>query len=239
MTLLSIFLRLIAAHQIADFPLQTNWVFAIRLRYAWGSLVHVGLHLIVYSVLMLPYALYWQYWASLGLLGLSHFFIDKIKKNNIWIFIVDQLMHVVIMATQVWLLKDCVPAILPESVLAYYLNDQYWIWILTALLATFTTTIILYFFKMTWRGDYSKRGIFGFEKYFGAFSRFIVYAVTAAIVCFRLWYFFPVVFAIPLLELIYIDHQRKDKPHHNDIHPADIIVGTVFAIGLGVWAGLV
>lgn len=239
MTLLSLFLRLIVVHQIADFPLQANWIFRIRQKYSWGPLVHIAPHVLVLAILFLPYAGCWQYWANIGILAVSHFIIDKMRKNNIWLLILDQSMHAIVMLGQAYLLLSCQPGILPESWLVYWSDDRYWVWILSFILCTFTTSIVLYFIKMTWRSDYKQRGIFGFEKYFGDLFRFILFAGTALIVCYQTYYLLPLL-AIPfLVELIFIDRKRGESAHYKDIYPSDVILGSIIAVGMGFWAGIV
>ncbi len=85
MSLISLFLRLIVVHQIADFPLQANWIFRIRQKYSWGPLVHIAPHVLTLAILFLPFAACWVYWANLAILAVSHFIIDKMRKNNIWL----------------------------------------------------------------------------------------------------------------------------------------------------------
>jgi hypothetical protein len=239
MSLISLFLRLMVAHQIADFPLQANWIFRIRQKYSWGPLVHIAPHILVLAILFLPYAAWWQYWANIGILAVTHFIIDKIRKPNIWYLILDQALHAVVMVGQAYLLLSCTPGVLPDSWLVYWATDRYCVWLLAFVLCTFTTSIVLYFIKMTWRTDYKQRGIFGFEKYFGDLFRFLIFAGTALIVCYQVYYLSVLILLPFLFELIYINRKRGENSHFKDIYPSDVIIGSIIAAGMGFWAGIV
>ena len=239
MTLISLFLRLIVVHQIADFPLQANWIFRIRQKYSWGPLVHIAPHVLVLAVLFLPFVGCWVYWANLVILAVTHFIIDKIRKDNIWLLILDQALHAFVMFGQAYLLLSCQPGILPESWLLYWSDDRYWVWILAFVLCTFTTSILLYFIKMTWHSDYKQRGIFGFEKYFGDLFRFIIFTATALIVCYQTYLLLPLLLIPFLVEFLFINRKRGPNTHYCDIYISDVIIGSIIALGMGFWAGIV
>ncbi|MCA9965659.1 MAG: DUF3307 domain-containing protein [Anaerolineales bacterium] len=92
---MDVWATLLLAHLIADFPLQTNWVFKVKTQGSWGVGVHVGIHLLVTAVLIKDHLAYWH---VLLVLGVAHFITDWVKlrfpgRLQTPGFIVDQIIH--------------------------------------------------------------------------------------------------------------------------------------------------
>lgn len=98
-----LFLRLLLAHFIGDFPLQFGLVYSAKVKNVLGKAVHAG----IITATMIPFSYpYWKnplLWVILAINGLAHFFQDwlkliiirKIKNpNNFWVFITDQILHI-------------------------------------------------------------------------------------------------------------------------------------------------
>ncbi|MCI0579078.1 MAG: DUF3307 domain-containing protein [Chloroflexi bacterium] len=90
---------LLLAHLIADFPLQTNRIYALKIRSNAGIALHVGIHLAV-TILLLKNAL--ADWLLLLILAVSHFTLDWLKlrcahRLQSPSFLLDQVAHVVIL----------------------------------------------------------------------------------------------------------------------------------------------
>ena len=91
-----IFIVLITAHFISDFVLQNKWLIEKK-KSEWGVFLHSLIHALI------TWLLFWQ-WKVGGIIlavFLVHFIVDqhKIKLsskygNNIWIFLGDQLFHI-------------------------------------------------------------------------------------------------------------------------------------------------
>lgn len=94
-----VFFTLLLGHLIGDFPLQTNSVFQLKTRSNTGLLVHVSIHLLVTSILLLDPL---SAWPALLFLGSAHFLIDWIKLRIPAIyetpgFVLDQLAHTAVL----------------------------------------------------------------------------------------------------------------------------------------------
>ncbi|MCA9945472.1 MAG: DUF3307 domain-containing protein [Ardenticatenaceae bacterium] len=108
------FLALLLAHLLADFPLQTNRIFRLKIAGNLGLALHVLIHIVMAAVLIQQPG---QHLDLLLILGLAHFVTDWIKvrfsSNPQWPgFVLDQLAHVaaILLLSIVW---PGVTAVLP------------------------------------------------------------------------------------------------------------------------------
>lgn len=95
MEMMAIFLALLLAHLLSDFPLQTNRVFRMKLQGHRGLALHVAIHMLVTALLL---ERYWQFWPTLLLLGVMHYGTDWLKLRYAQTpltpgFLLDQLAH--------------------------------------------------------------------------------------------------------------------------------------------------
>ena len=101
-----LFYRLLLAHIIADFPLQTKQIFKIKVNTEWGVLIHTLIVLIFSIFFAFPYLEDPKVIIILLVIFLSHTVIDKLKmeyskktKNqSIRILLLDQFLHIAIIA---------------------------------------------------------------------------------------------------------------------------------------------
>lgn len=102
---LLILLQLVLAHILTDFVLQpTKWVKHKRKHKA------ASVYLYVHSIIagLLPYLILqkWDFWGLILIVGITHFLIDlwKIqhKKDNLYMFLLDQFYHIIILIL-IWL----------------------------------------------------------------------------------------------------------------------------------------
>jgi hypothetical protein len=97
---MSIFFTLLLAHLIADFPLQTNWIYAMKLKSSKGIAIHVFIHLFVTALLIRePLTLL----PLFVILAVTHFLIDWLKlryptDRQVPGFLLDQLLHLTVLA---------------------------------------------------------------------------------------------------------------------------------------------
>ncbi len=108
------FLALLLAHLLADFPLQTNRIFRLKIKGNLGLVLHVVIHIIMAALLLQQPA---QYLNLLLVLGVAHFITDWIKVrfpgDPQWPgFVLDQLAHLAAIALLAWWRPE-VTAVLP------------------------------------------------------------------------------------------------------------------------------
>lgn len=134
---------LLLGHLIADFPLQTNWIYQLKMKSWVGVLLHSFIHVIVTACLIQPiFALI----PLLFILGVIHFLTDFAKvripaKRQAPGFVLDQLVHIVVLLLLSWgwqnQLHSALPITLLKPLLIYHimLGLLVFVWVLSCDLA--------------------------------------------------------------------------------------------------------
>lgn len=120
-----LFWRLLLAHFIADFPIQTNKIYFLKTKYPWGSFLHSGIFVIVAALLLWPLWYRPDLWLFLLFLFVSHGLQDLLKiiynrknsRDTIWLFLLDQVLHIAFISTVF---------LLPVSLMKYTVNQGSW-----------------------------------------------------------------------------------------------------------------
>jgi len=129
-----LFYRLLLAHVIADFPLQTKKIFKEKANTEWGVLIHTLIVLILSILFSFPYLRDPKVITILLVIFLSHTVIDKLKmeyskktKNqSIRILLLDQVLHIAIIAALTFnFTESCLLSSPFNSVFLNYLIDIY------------------------------------------------------------------------------------------------------------------
>lgn len=95
-------LHLLAAHFIADYPLQSNKLIKYKRKRILGVVLHSLIHLVISCLLVLPFFSYKVFW-GIVVIFIAHVIIDETKGllckytkiNGFLLYIVDQIVHVV------------------------------------------------------------------------------------------------------------------------------------------------
>jgi hypothetical protein len=228
-----IFLWLTAAFLIADYPLQSNLVFAIRYKYKFGGLLHVALHALAGLFRLYPYLSHWQIWATFGATIVLHYFIDTVSKKNIFMWLADQASHIALILGVAFLCRNLQPVELPDVLAKYYFDTTFALYVIGYVAATFAGTILVFFVKSTFHRNYEPRPILLYEKTTGVVSRAIV--VTAFILGFKVTPAFFFIAPVPdLLRLYQVVTLRDQEKHYKDVYPSDIVVSFLFAAAIGI-----
>ncbi len=96
-------LHLLAAHFIADYPLQSNKLIKYKRKRIFGVVLHSLIHLAISCLLILPFISYKVFWGILIIFA-AHVIIDETKGllckytkiNGFLLYIVDQIVHVAV-----------------------------------------------------------------------------------------------------------------------------------------------
>lgn len=134
---------LLLGHLIADFPLQTAWIYQYKTKSWVGVLLHSAIHVFVTACLVRPFH---AVIPLLVLLGVLHFLTDFTKvrlpaKRQSPGFVIDQLVHLVVLffLAQIWqnTLYSTLPATVLTPLLIYVtlLGIMIFLWVLACDLA--------------------------------------------------------------------------------------------------------
>ena len=102
-----LFLKLYLAHLIADFVLQFEELYRLKLRALRGHIYHVLILAASSLVLALPYLKDPFIWIFIGAISFIHLFQDMVKyslqqkdpKKMFWYFTIDQIFHLIFLST--------------------------------------------------------------------------------------------------------------------------------------------
>jgi len=156
-----LFYRLLLAHIIADFPLQTKQIFKVKMNTEWGVLLHTLIVLIFSILFAFPYLEAPKVIMVLWVIFLSHTVIDKIKleyskKNanqDIKIFLLDQFLHISIIAAlsfnfeKIYLLISPFDNAFLNYLIQLYNNDIFIISLIGYIATIFFIPVLLIFIK--------------------------------------------------------------------------------------------
>lgn len=134
---------LIVGHLIADFPLQTGWIYRFKTESWLGVVLHSSIHVLVTALLVRPLP---AAWPMLAILGILHFITDFTKlqmptKRQSPGFVADQLVHllVVLLLGYYWqgVVFAALPSILTLPLILYgsFLGLMIFFWVLACDLA--------------------------------------------------------------------------------------------------------
>lgn len=154
-----LFLKLALAHLIADFILQFEELYRLKVKSKAGHFFHAGIHAVMMLLLAAPYLpSYPLLGLDLILLAVIHYAQDGIKygiqakhpKLIFWCFTIDQLFHFLFLATVMIWPASWSPVLMGNSVLAQLYRDNLWTLYLCAFIATtFKNTYLLHAFRLS------------------------------------------------------------------------------------------
>ncbi|MDD2284330.1 MAG: DUF3307 domain-containing protein [Paludibacter sp.] len=231
-------LRILVAHFIADFVLQSTTMakkkdkYGVKSTYFW---FHIGIHVLILALIL------WNYHLWPVLLGISvgHFLIDAIKtriaRTSTYVFIVDQTLHVVIIIA-VWLVYTQQQALLVEKISELVSNQKIWGIILAYTLVTIPTGVFIGKVTGKWAKELEKHpdakkksGLNSAGKWIGILERILIITFIIANE------FGAIGFLLAAKSVFRFGDLNNDSEHKKTEY---IIVGTllsfVFAIGIGL-----
>jgi hypothetical protein len=176
-------LKLLVAHFFSDFIFQRyKWAidkdkYGVR---SWHLYLHIGITAITLFVFLWDLKL----WDLVLVISVLHFVIDAakstIKKSNIWVFIIDQLLHLVVI-TAVWLIYTHQFDKFQELFYTVINNPKFWWLLLGYTLLTAPASILIG--KMTSKWGYElndsgqTKGLENAGKWIGITERVIVFTL--------------------------------------------------------------
>ncbi|HOW35064.1 MAG TPA: DUF3307 domain-containing protein [Candidatus Omnitrophota bacterium] len=231
-----IFLRLLLAHFVGDFPLQLNVIFRLKNKGLRGIIPHAFIITLCCITLSWPYLHLPQLWLFVAFIGVTHLAQDSIKlsygtiKYSFWTYLLDQLSHVGIIALVFFTdLKNLQPPCDQSSLIVrIYSNDMLIVYLIALILVTYNGLFLIRNFKITFMG---KSGIHhSFEKWYGMVERALI--VSAFFTGGYAFLWLPaVMLARPLL---FFSWRKQLGLHKNFISFVEISLSWIIAVIVGV-----
>ena len=228
-----IFYKLVLGHLIADFFLQFEELYRLKLRSQLGHFAHVLIHFCTCLLLVFPYLDKPFIWIFVGIISLIHFFQDGLKyslqekypRARFPIFVLDQILHILILASillfPISKLKIGFPDMLVLDLL--YLEEHWTKLAIVLLVTTLGGSYLLHNFRRSYFPSSSRpdHGITTFEILHGGLERV---GITT---------FFAAVSSVPLLALLpAVGILRLGSVRLRN--PLDFILSFVYAAGVGL-----
>ncbi|MFC1510548.1 DUF3307 domain-containing protein [Candidatus Omnitrophota bacterium] len=234
-----IFLRLLLAHFIGDFPLQTNKIYEVKTKSLSGIFYHTSIITLCFILFSWPYLDRPIMWLFIAVNALEHFLQDKIKidlskktTNQLLAYIADQGMHLLTIAIIFLMpIKNFTAPAAHGNMFIHLFNDDIFIIKLIAIIAA---SYNAHFFIILFKRDFFhiKEPCTSFEKGYGICER-------ACIVAF-LFLSKPFIFLIPLIIFLRpILYQFGKKPFHLNKHfysAQEMLLTSIFSLTFGVGA---
>lgn len=232
-----IFLRLILAHLIGDFPLQFNKVHALKHKGFWGHLPHIFIIMLCFVALSLPFLNIPEMWAFILFIGVTHLVQDWIKirfcskKGFAFIsYMLDQILHLSLIAS-VFLteLRYLNPVLIHDNAYDIYYNDTYILIFITMITITYNGHYMILMFKKDYIDENTSYSTF--EKYYGMIERALAFIIFLYSPIFLI--ILPLIFLFRIV--LYLISKKRLSVEKQFCAPLDISLSA----GLSIIAGII
>jgi hypothetical protein len=153
-----LFLKLVLAHLVADFILQFEELYQLKLKTVYGHFLHGVIHFFITLLLVFPYLLNIWMWVFVAAIATIHVFQDRFKyrfmeskKNYFHIFVIDQIGHILFLSTiLLFPMSEHVMGFRTMPLLNYYyLNNTITLYLIAFLLGTFCGNFLFHAYAMS------------------------------------------------------------------------------------------
>ena len=179
--MLVLLLKWLSAHFFADFVLQTKKLVQNKKQYKAGSWF-LYLHCFMHAALIYLLSPDKSIWIIPVIIFVTHYCIDLLKlyrKENTFIFITDQLLHIIVIII-IWLLWYQPADWFNKYSAELFSNYDFWLLITAYLITIFPLSFILGYATQRWRKDIDKTAdrsntsLSEAGKWIGMFERILV-----------------------------------------------------------------
>jgi hypothetical protein len=175
-----LFLRLLLAHMLGDFPFQFDVIYKMKATGLRGLIPHASIIFVCGIALSWPYLYLPQVWFFVFFVSISHLWQDSIKlsynaiKHSLLAYLLDQVFHVATIALLFLTeLKKLSPPQNQENIVVWlYSNDRLIIYLIALIAATYNGHFMIRCFKDTFWGRQIK--CYSYEKWYGMFERALI-----------------------------------------------------------------
>ncbi|HRZ86956.1 MAG TPA: DUF3307 domain-containing protein [bacterium] len=186
-----IFLRLILAHFIADFPLQTDEIYRLKIKGQSGQVLHALVIFCVSAACVAPFLGKPEAWAALLFIGVGHYIIDCAKLllndriTSRWIFfgfIADQVAHIATISFACFLIPSLHNAQYishaPHWWAQVYGDNAAILYAIFFVIAIFASGYTVDTFRISFLPDLAQAEKSKTAAYYKLFERFVVFNAT-------------------------------------------------------------
>ncbi len=187
-----IFYKLILGHLIADFFLQFEELYRLKLRSRLGHFAHILIHFGTYLLLLFPYLDKPFIWIFTGAISLIHFFQDRFKyslqekypRSQCLVFLTDQMIHILFLASILFFPVSKLKIGFPDmqALDIFYLKERWTRLAIVFLLTTLGGSYLLHNFRKSYFPESSRpdHSITTLEILHGGLERILITALFAA-----------------------------------------------------------
>lgn len=223
-----VLIKLIFAHLLVDFCFQPT-CFVQKKRE--GNSLFQFLHALMHALLAYLLVGFWHAWYIPLLIGITHYGIDLWKsrqKESIAYFIVDQLMHFVVIII-LWLFVTQQGVIAWGEVKSLFENQVFWVYLASFILILKPTSIFLYIATQKWEEGRGKDGLTDAGQWIGYLERTLILIFMCISV-------YEAIGFILAAKSIYRFGELKDA---SDIKKTEyIMIGTFLSFTIAVLVGI-
>lgn len=172
----TILVRLIFAHVMADFLLQSDAMCKGKCKKDWQGLAWLFLHSTIHATLAYIVVGDWYLWQVPVVIFFSHFCIDWLKtkkmRKSIPAFLLDQLLHlVIVVALWNWAIGGPIPA---DVLLSIWENPKVWVFGTAYLIVLKPSSLLLTMFFHRWTGELGSSSLPNAGKWIGYLERLLI-----------------------------------------------------------------
>ncbi len=223
-----IFGRLLLAHFIADFPLQTTQIYEAKAKSLRGKVIHAAIHGATFALFLFPFLDRLSTWLLICLISLVHIPVDWFKVYltgkfhglyNVYTFLMDQSLHILtltlVFLTPLGMIRESgIEA--TNTLMRLYLNNRLVAFLIIYLAATWGGAFFICTLEKTMRGskEFSRA-----EKWHGIIERSFFLLLPLA------GYLWSLLAVLPLLLRPLIA---------NRLEKANVTAGNIGSIAYGV-----
>ena len=235
-----IFYRLLLAHLLAEFPLQFDLIYRLKVSKKTGIWLHSFIFFAVAVLLLIPWWGVGRFWLFLDFLLLTHYVLDRLKivlyrryqVDNLGIFLLDQVAHIGFIYLVFFIeLDEKLRYKLPTALNMFtvvYQDNQIILILIGYLFATFGVSFFVYYLEKLFFVSRTEKGFLTTaEKYYTIFGGLLI--TTFA------WmkgYYFLLIPLVPISQW-YLFSLRKNEQDQGPTFFA-LITNAFVATGVGI-----
>jgi hypothetical protein len=227
----SVFYLLVLVHLIVDFMQPTALVKWSKSS-SWGLVIHSGVYLVL-NALVLAFTPLWWLWTFI--FGISHFIIDRLKvilndkipQASLIIFILDQVTHLAIIASVLFVTR--LGALKPSPrILEVANHPRILLYVVGYIAVTFGGSILVFEISNSLRISANSKKVLSFkERYQGILER----AIAVTLIIGHLGILLPLAFTPSLVQGKRVWQRKEER--------ASFLLEFITSLGLALSAGII